>query len=132
MFADMARTVNRPGTEVHPRELRQRCYEAVVSTGIGRAARAATAEGFDALERLSRESSSKPAQEVGAGSAGTPHFGQAAAFMRSITVKWWSTSIEEPPPYTCLGVVPRSFAFVTVGDASQDPADIRVLERQPP
>ena len=59
VFADMARTVKLPGTEVHVMSLKPadggfthieyRSYEAVVSTGIVRAARAAAAEGFDAL-----------------------------------------------------------------------------------
>ena len=59
MFADMARTVKRPGSEVHVTSLKPadgafthieyRSYEAVVSAGIVRAARAAAAEGFDAL-----------------------------------------------------------------------------------
>ena len=58
-FADMARDVKLPGTEVHVTSLKPadgafthieyRSYEAVVSTGIVRAARAAAAEGFDAL-----------------------------------------------------------------------------------
>ena len=58
-FAEMARTVKLPGTEVHVTSLKPaagafthieyRSYEAVVSTGIVRAARAAAAEGFDAL-----------------------------------------------------------------------------------
>ena len=55
----MARTVKLPGTEVHVTSLKPaagaftyieyRSYEAVVSTGIVRVARAAAAEGFDAL-----------------------------------------------------------------------------------
>ena len=59
VFADMARDVKLPGTEVHVASLKPadgafthieyRSYEAVVSTGIVRAARAAAAEGFDAL-----------------------------------------------------------------------------------
>ena len=59
VFADMARAVKLPGTEVHVTSLKPaegafthieyRSYEAVVSTGIVRAARAAAAEGFDAL-----------------------------------------------------------------------------------
>ena len=59
VFADMARTVRLPGTDVHVTSLKPadgafthieyRSYEAVVSTGIVRAARAAAAEGFDAL-----------------------------------------------------------------------------------
>ena len=59
MFAGMARGVKLPGTEVHVTSLKPvdgafthieyRSYEAVVSTGIVRAARAAAAEGFDAL-----------------------------------------------------------------------------------
>ena len=59
VFADMARGVKLPGTEVHVTSLKPtdgafthieyRSYEAVVSTGIVRAARAAAAEGFDAL-----------------------------------------------------------------------------------
>ena len=59
VFADMARNVKLPGTEVHVTSLKPtdgafthieyRSYEAVVSTGIVRAARAAAAEGFDAL-----------------------------------------------------------------------------------
>ena len=59
VFADMARTVKLPGTEVHVTSLQPaagafthieyRSYEAVVSTGIVRAARMAAAEGFDAL-----------------------------------------------------------------------------------
>ncbi len=59
VFADMARDVKLPGTEVHVTSLKPgdgafthieyRSYEAVVSTGIVRAARAAAAEGFDAL-----------------------------------------------------------------------------------
>ena len=59
VFADMARSVKRPGTEVHVTSLQPadgafthieyRSYEAVVSTGIVRAARAAATEGFDAL-----------------------------------------------------------------------------------
>ena len=58
-FADMARAVKLPGTEVHVTWLKHgdgafthieyRAYEAVVSTGIVRAARAAAAEGFEAL-----------------------------------------------------------------------------------
>ena len=58
-FADMARAVKLPGTEVHVTWLKPgdgafthieyRAYEAVVSTGIVRAARAAAAEGFEAL-----------------------------------------------------------------------------------
>ena len=59
VFAAMARGVKLPGTEVHVTSLQPadgafthieyRSYEAVVSTGIVRAARAAAAEGFDAL-----------------------------------------------------------------------------------
>ena len=57
VFADMARTVKRPGTEVHVAEARLRrihphrvpVLEAVVLTGIVRAARTAAADGFDAL-----------------------------------------------------------------------------------
>ena len=59
VFADMARHVKLPGTEVHVTSLKPadggfthieyRSYETVVSTGIVRAARAAAAEGFDAL-----------------------------------------------------------------------------------
>ena len=59
VFADMARGVKLPGTEVHVTSLQPaagaithieyRAYEAVVSTGIVRAAHAAAAEGFDAL-----------------------------------------------------------------------------------
>ena len=59
VFADMARTVKLPGTEVHVTSLKPadgafthieyRSYEAVVSTGIVRAAHAAAAERFDAL-----------------------------------------------------------------------------------
>ena len=58
-FADMARDVKLPGTEVHVTSLKPadggfthieyRSYEAVVSTGIVTAAHAAAAEGFDAL-----------------------------------------------------------------------------------
>ena len=57
--ADMALDVEFPGTEVHVASLKPadggftrieyRSYEAVVSTGIVRAARAAAAEGFDVL-----------------------------------------------------------------------------------
>jgi len=57
VFADMARAVKLPGTDVHVASLKPgdgafthieyRSY--VVSTGIVRAARAAAAEGFDAL-----------------------------------------------------------------------------------
>jgi len=59
IFADMARSCRLPGTEVHVTSLKAsdgafthiefRSYEAVVSVGIVRAARAAAAEGFDAL-----------------------------------------------------------------------------------
>ena len=59
VFADMARGVKLPGTEVHVTSLKPtdgafthieyRSYEAVVSAGIVRAARTAAAEGFDAL-----------------------------------------------------------------------------------
>ena len=59
VFADMAREHRLPGTEVHVTSLKPadgafthieyRSYEAIVSTGIIRAARAASAEGFDAL-----------------------------------------------------------------------------------
>ena len=59
VFADMARRVKLPGTEVHVTSLQPgagafthieyRSYQAVVSAGIVRAARAAAAAGFDAL-----------------------------------------------------------------------------------
>jgi len=59
VFADMARDCKLPGTEVHITSLKPedgafthieyRSYETVVSTGIIRAARAASREGFDAL-----------------------------------------------------------------------------------
>ena len=59
VFADMARDVKQPGTEVHVTSLKPadgafthieyRSYETVVSTGIVRAARAAAAEGFDGM-----------------------------------------------------------------------------------
>lgn len=59
VFADMARSVKLPGTEVHVASLKPsdgafthiefRSYETVVSTGIVRAARAASRDGFDAL-----------------------------------------------------------------------------------
>ena len=59
VFADMARDVKQPGTEVHVTSLKPsdgafthieyRSYETVVSTGIIRAARAAAAEGFDGM-----------------------------------------------------------------------------------
>ncbi len=59
VFADMARDYKLPGTEVHITSLKEsdggfthieyRSYEAIVTTGIIRATRAAALEGFDAL-----------------------------------------------------------------------------------
>ena len=59
VFADMAREFKLPGTEVHITSLKEsdggfthiefRSYEAIVTTGIIRATRAAALEGFDAL-----------------------------------------------------------------------------------
>ena len=59
VFADMAREYKLPDTEVHITSLKEadggfthieyRSYEAIVTTGIIRATRAAAKEGFDAL-----------------------------------------------------------------------------------
>ena len=117
VFADMARTVKLPGTEVHVTSLKPaagafthieyRSYEAVVSTGIVRAARAAAAERFDALAiGCFYDSALHEAREVSADMVVTapcaprwrsPPTGSSATATCSATGSWSAPSRQ----YTC-------------------------------